>query len=761
MRGRSRRRWRGKPPNSIAGTLKLPTVEECPIKLSTVKAAWKQTLPEASSRVDASGSTFHATASTFRKVSPPSSRSRKMESPREEDFDLRPDWDNRSHVSFSKDNTVLPKLHRSYFDALPSITIRHGNYRQPQPHAGSHETFSAAAPEVHRKVIEQRLAVHKHEETTKVHWLKDDVAPEKNPYSDAENDDEGGCDRTRRPSDATVLPLLEDGPQDLDVGEVSESGGPSSTEHRVPVDMLFAAIQSRPRARTLSAGSEVTESEDRLGFMKNFANTHKGQRGDFRKVLSQGQGQEELSHFHKWCLKKFGSALAAWKQLDEDGGWTISKSEFQKGMKAMNYTGDSRMLWDALDRDHSGIISFTHFDPEGAFALAAFKRWAEIKFGSVKKACEQFDHDRRGTMSRDEFLRALIEHGFPAEGPLWSVLAFATNEVKSNARQNLTEISLRNIEVIDAVPCPEYLWVKPDEEGAHFFKQVLMTEYRGNGILAWRELDRDGKMRVNWYEFQEAFRRLSNRIKRKPQKYREEESLNSDEDDELGEGEQTRTLATRTLLHAATAPTWSLGAEKRRKPAFKNVESDPLSEYSAASIWRALDKDLSGWLSIREFDEDVFLLLSSFRGFIFGSYDTVAEAFKTLFRGKASISRKEFLSILRKYEFFSDHQLVTIFEGLDVNENKKIGLEDLRFFDRWRFEEDEHEELAWNTLQSVRRQISFVRTLAEDKEEEEKANIGIRPERPTDRRTHFRPTCVGKKESGGALKKGVTMPAFG
>ena len=56
---------------------------------------------------------------------------------------------------------------------------------------------------------------------------------------------------------------------------------------------------------------------------------------------------------------------------------------------------------------------------------------------------------------------------------------------------------------------PGYLYADTDSVACERFKELLLGRYKDNAILAWRKgLDKDSSMRVNWAEFQSAYRRL-------------------------------------------------------------------------------------------------------------------------------------------------------------------------------------------------------------------------------------------------------------
>jgi len=76
---------------------------------------------------------------------------------------------------------------------------------------------------------------------------------------------------------------------------------------------------------------------------------------DRQKVVSQGH--RTLVNFRCFCKQKFGNSLRAWHALDVNGTMHLTEHEFYRGCEAIHYNGNSRQLFQFLDRDTSGSIS--------------------------------------------------------------------------------------------------------------------------------------------------------------------------------------------------------------------------------------------------------------------------------------------------------------------------------------------------------------------------------------------------------------------
>jgi len=187
---------------------------------------------------------------------------------------------------------------------------------------------------------------------------------------------------------------------------------------------------------------------------------------------------------------------------------------------------------------------------------------------------------------------------------------------------------------LDTWDFPEWLTVQPDERAAEACKAKMLKKYQGNALLVWRHLDRNNTMRVSWYDFQQVCRKM-------------------------------------------------LPAEDcHRLPA----------------VWRAMDMDLSGWLSLREFDDEAYSWLTRFCQWAQKQFGSVAAAFpKLTASSEGRIGHSEFRSIC-KHSGLGDAIVSAIFAGLDVDCTGNISMSEIRFLDQWKLSEDIKEEEAWGSL---------------------------------------------------------------
>jgi len=176
---------------------------------------------------------------------------------------------------------------------------------------------------------------------------------------------------------------------------------------------------------------------------------------------------------------------------------------------------------------------------------------------------------------------------------------------------------------------PQYLYFDADKESWLIFKQQLIAKCRGNPISGWRKyLDRDSSMRVNWMEFYNACRRLR-------------------------------------------------------------------TTFVIPAMWRAVDENLSGWVSIKEWDDDAFNLLGGFKLWVRNRFRTMARFMDIVDESKSGdLSWKEFQRAFQNFSelTFEVSQLQMLFEGLDIDGQRRIALDELQFLEDWNIELDMEEE---------------------------------------------------------------------
>eukprot|EP00811_Abedinium_folium_P034307 NODE_719_length_2808_cov_12.554644.p1 GENE.NODE_719_length_2808_cov_12.554644~~NODE_719_length_2808_cov_12.554644.p1 ORF type:complete len:771 (-),score=198.34 NODE_719_length_2808_cov_12.554644:339-2651(-) len=212
--------------------------------------------------------------------------------------------------------------------------------------------------------------------------------------------------------------------------------------------------------------------------------------------------QSALHKFKCMLRARFSSLFRAWRAcLDLDNSMTVQKAEVYKVVRNLNWKGDVRALWRAMDYDGSGVITLEEFDPPSAQLLAHLKEWAEINFGPKPSRAmfAALDVHRARKLRYNEFCNECQARGFCKGAKLlatwldWQDKKFLQEE---------------DFQVLDIWRPAAWLTAKPNPQAAAEFKAVLLRRHR-NFLKAWRQvLDKDNSNRCNWQEFQTAAKQV-------------------------------------------------------------------------------------------------------------------------------------------------------------------------------------------------------------------------------------------------------------
>lgn len=114
-------------------------------------------------------------------------------------------------------------------------------------------------------------------------------------------------------------------------------------------------------------------------------------------------------------------------------------------------------------------------------------------------------------------------------------------------------------------------------------------------------------------------------------------------------------------------------------------------------IWRALDTNLSGWLSLHEWDPDVFKLLVDFKKYC-AKWGSIKQALPKLDNNSnGAVSKKELLSSFKDMGL-QEWEVDTLFTGLEQNGDGMITRQKIEYLDKWKVDEDSQEEEFWHAV---------------------------------------------------------------
>jgi len=100
--------------------------------------------------------------------------------------------------------------------------------------------------------------------------------------------------------------------------------------------------------------------------------------------------------------------------------------------------------------------------------------------------------------------------------------------------------------------------------------------------------------------------------------------------------------------------------------------------------WRALDEDLSGFITLHEIDEESSNALGAFRKWADAEFGGVRYAFGVFDRdGSGEVTHREFNRACRIYGFLGDFN--TLFSALDIERNGTLTFKEMAYLDEWDF----------------------------------------------------------------------------
>jgi len=211
-----------------------------------------------------------------------------------------------------------------------------------------------------------------------------------------------------------------------------------------------------------------------------------------------------LVDFKARLRKQYGPPLfRAWRRvLDTDGSMTVQRAELFKVCRDLNWPGNMRWLWKALDHDGSGATTFEELDPKGALELAQFKRWAVGVWGPRFGSPMFKEADSRGKkkITYAEFAEACEKRGFPYRKGHAVAAALDCKTCK--------RVTEADVEIVECFKPPDWLLSEASQEAADEFKQALLRKY-GHCLRGWRSaLDKDNSNCCTWWEFVDAAKRI-------------------------------------------------------------------------------------------------------------------------------------------------------------------------------------------------------------------------------------------------------------
>jgi Ca2+-binding EF-hand superfamily protein len=363
------------------------------------------------------------------------------------------------------------------------------------------------------------------------------------------------------------------------------------------------------------------------------------------------KGARALDDFMTWSQHRFGNPMRAWFALDPEENMRLGEQTFVRRCLDLGFRGNVRALWQYADSDRSGQIGILEIDANATMLMASFKKFVDDHWKGAVEAFSLLDTNRSGKISKDEFVAALKSWGFKGKSArLFDLLD----------RQGFGYMVASDVAFLEHWTPPPYLLSYGDEKGLKALRKAC-EELCGSLFNAWRTIfDRDGTMRVSWEEFQGACRAVLRGCFTK-------------------EGNKTP------------------GMNYHSRPHDHGL---PKTEQEMAAVWRALDSDCSGWISLREFDPPCFQVFAGFKRWADEHHAGVLRAFIAIDRfhnGNGRLTVGELRGSPLTWppaNVLSMSDVELLFCNLDVNSTGRLTEEEFRFLEHWDLDWEEWERLT-------------------------------------------------------------------
>merc|ERR1711881_700998 len=135
--------------------------------------------------------------------------------------------------------------------------------------------------------------------------------------------------------------------------------------------------------------------------------------------------------------------------------------------------------------------------------------------------------------------------------------------------------------------------------------------------------------------------------------------------------------------------------EHHRSSAGSKDKQEPKYLEELPSVFRTFDTNLSGWISLREFDTRTYDVLAAFTNWCRSRFGGVVRAFSKLDKdGDKDMGRSEFKRALEAASSsgLEPDDADLLFEGLDYSGERSVSTNEVRFLDDWNMDADREEE---------------------------------------------------------------------
>eukprot|EP00929_Paragymnodinium_shiwhaense_P112914 TRINITY_DN81185_c0_g1_i1.p1 TRINITY_DN81185_c0_g1~~TRINITY_DN81185_c0_g1_i1.p1 ORF type:complete len:723 (+),score=201.48 TRINITY_DN81185_c0_g1_i1:84-2252(+) len=340
-----------------------------------------------------------------------------------------------------------------------------------------------------------------------------------------------------------------------------------------------------------------------------------------------------------WDLKSFlerneGSALKAWlKFFDDNNDQRVTYHEFCRGMRAMGYDGNIKALFESIDIDGSGELSLSEIDEAQDVLWRHFRSWCVKNFANATEIIQALS----GTAAH----RGGGGEGIPLQ-------VFRLQLRQCGWQDGFEDIIFEALDpdghrLIDE---ESFAWFAVEAE-RHKKKELARLKHAPSikqRLAARQQVNIDALVRA-FKDFLKAKYGCYIRAWR--------DGLSPD------------------------------GMTVIRKPQFLKACAVIGWHRDVKALWKAFDRDDSGYMAIDELDLKSAEMLARFHRFIYDTFGSAQEAFHAFDKHRTKrASEQDFAEVLRDYHV--PLPVKHLFRGLARKGNKHLVEDDLLFLDSWK-----------------------------------------------------------------------------
>eukprot|EP00929_Paragymnodinium_shiwhaense_P070802 TRINITY_DN3591_c0_g1_i1.p1 TRINITY_DN3591_c0_g1~~TRINITY_DN3591_c0_g1_i1.p1 ORF type:complete len:1479 (-),score=439.91 TRINITY_DN3591_c0_g1_i1:263-4699(-) len=376
----------------------------------------------------------------------------------------------------------------------------------------------------------------------------------------------------------------------------------------------------------------------------------------------------DLDSLRSMLCRKYGTVACAWRHMtanDIDGKGRMAFGEFCDALRRIGYNGNMKNLWEELGGKKLGYVSLTQVDPTADEMLREFRTLLVKKYGSIMKAWQEgLDHNKNGSLEIHELKAALPVIGFKGDPEQLFKLLIAERGRHIITFADLdplaTQAYYRGDMRAMLMPPP------PDDEEEGEGKSQSPNARRGSTSLSsWSKQlgrmtrdamaanERERKEKLAGCSSLDAFKAVL-KLKYGNLVCAWRNALDTDQSGAISFGE---------LCHAL------------RKEAFNG---------SIKEVWKTMDDDDSGLISLSELDAVANAAIEHFRAFLVEKFGGIVKVWPHFDPEKRiRVEEEQFLEGCKKigYDPGSEKKLKRLFKYMPVEKGRRyICVEDLEVF---------------------------------------------------------------------------------